>query len=40
MMDAARDFERNIADQREAAADAVTKAQNNLRSPSTTMIWR
>ncbi len=31
VMDAARDFERNIADQRKAAADAVAKAQNNLK---------
>jgi RND family efflux transporter MFP subunit len=31
IMDSARDFQRNIADQRQAAADAVTKAQNNLK---------
>jgi HlyD family secretion protein len=31
IMDSARDFQRNIADQRQASADAVTKAQNNLK---------
>jgi HlyD family secretion protein len=31
VMDAARDFDRNIADQRQAAADSLTKAQNNLK---------
>jgi multidrug efflux pump subunit AcrA (membrane-fusion protein) len=31
VMDAARDFDRNIADQRNAAAESLAKAQNNLK---------